>query len=221
MAAVLALIMFFIVVGIHLLLRARRNTVAGTVPAKTLLPMAEPVAPPGVFLHPAHAWARLSTDSSIRVGIDTFLAGVIGDIDDVELPPRGAQVKRGERLFRLRAGERMLDVLSPIEGEVIGAHAETESRPWSVAMDPYGVGWVVSMRSAQPKEGLVALKTGPAATAFLREELRRWTDFVSSRTRVGGQPVLADGAMPVRGAAAQLDDADWGEFVRSFVSQAE
>lgn len=214
MAAVIVLLMFLIVAGVHLWLRSRGKQ---DVP-QPIKPMAEPKAPSGVFLHPGHAWARLGTDGSIRIGIDAFLAGLLGDADDVTLPPRGTKARKGEPLFRLRAGNRVLDVPSPIDGEVVATHGDTATRPWSVTMDPYGVGWVVAVRSPQPKEGLVALKTGPAATAFLREELRRWIDFASGGSLVGGQPILADGGMPLRGAAATLDDAAWEEFVRSFVT---
>lgn len=214
MAAVLVLIVFLVVIGAQWWLRSRKTTLA---PEVALLPMKEPSAPSGVFLHEGHSWARMSTDGSVRVGIDAFLAEVLGDIEDVKLPPRGQRVRRGEPLFRIRSGERTVEIPSPIQGEVVMTHDETRSRPWLLSTDPYGVGWALALRTKTMKASLSELKTGASATAFLRAELQKWVDFLSRGTEVDGQPILADGAMPLRGAAQSLDDEKWDEFVRGFV----
>ena len=218
MAAVAVLIMFLVIAGLHLWLRSRSPVVASQqAVVRPVVPMAEPFAPSGVFLHEGHTWARMGSDGTLRVGIDTFLAGVLGEVEDVELPPRGQRVKRGESLFRVRANGRTLEVPSPVDGEVVVTHGEALSQPWLLTTDPYGVGWAVALRSKSNKASLSDLKTGPSATAFLRAELQRWVDFLSQGTQVAGHPVLADGAMPTKGAARSLDDEGWGEFVKGFV----
>ncbi len=221
MAAVAVLIMFLAIAGVHLWLRSRRQAqVPQQEPSNPLVPMTEPFAPSGVFFDESHVWARMGSDGAMRVGIDAFLAGVLGDVEDVELPPRGQTVRRGERLFRVRAGGRTLDVPSPMDGEVVRTHGDALTKPWIVTTDPYGVGWTVALRSESAKASLAKLKTGPSATAFLRAELQRWIDFLSQGTQIEGQAVMADGAMPMKGAAKTLSDAAWMEFSRGFVSKS-
>lgn len=221
MAAVFVLIMFLAAALAYALLRRRRSA-KGDVPAsKPAVPMSDPTAPPGIFLDRRHAWARLATDGSVRVGIDAFLAGVLGEAEDVEAPPRGKRIRRGETLFRIRAGGRRLAVPAPVDGEVVRAHGDVLSRPWVVTMDPYGTGWVVALRCTEMKASLADLETGPSATAYLRRELDRWIEFLSTGARVGGRPVMADGAMPVRGAAVGLNDEAWQRFVERFVPAAD
>jgi glycine cleavage system H protein len=221
MAAVAVLIMFLAIAGVHLWLRSRRPTEAPQQEAsKPLVPMTEPFAPSGVFLDESHVWARLGSDGAMRIGIDAFLAGVLGEVDDVELPPRGKTVRRGEPLFRIQAGGRTLDVPSPMDGEVVRTHGDASTQPWIVTTDPYGVGWAVALRSETAKASLSRLKTGPSATAFLRAELQRWIDFLSRGTQVEGQAVMADGAMPMKGAAKTLSDSAWNEFAQGFVSKS-
>jgi hypothetical protein len=52
--------------------------------------------------------------------------------------------------------------------------------------------------------------------AFLRQELQRFVDFLTTRGAVG-QPLLADGGVPRRGAVADLDEVAWTSFRRQFV----
>ena len=59
---------------------------------------------------------------------------------------------------------------------------------------------------------------GAAATHFLREELHRLADFMVPTRVHATVPVMADGGLPGKGAAASLDDESWQTFAREFVN---
>ena len=175
--------------------------------------------PQGVFLHQGHSWARLTPDGVVRVGIDAFLAEALGDAEAVELPPRGTSVQRGEPLFRVKAHGRWLDIESPMDGEVMWTHGDLETRPWSLTLDPYGVGWALALHSRH-LGSLVDLRTGSQAVAFIRDELKGLVEFLSRSALVGGKRVFADGALPPKGVASALDSEAWAGFRERFVHTA-
>lgn len=218
MAALFVLFLFALVVAIHLWRSRRPQAIAQ--PPEPLQPMrgSFPV-PQGVFVHNGHTWARLTPDGVLRVGIDSFLAEAIGNADAVELPPRGTEVKRGDPLFRVQAKGRWMQLYSPVDGEVVWTHADIESRPWAMTLDPFGVGWAVALHS-KSIASLVELRTGQQAGAFLRAEVQRLVEYLSTRNKVGNQLVFADGATPPKGVAAQLDPSGWQGFCEGFVSSA-
>ena len=63
---------------------------------------------------------------------------------------------------------------------------------------------------------------GVDAVRWLRRETQRFVDFVARQASPGLiGVVLADGAHPVVGAAASLDEGGWRQFEREFVDRTE
>lgn len=217
MAALLVVLTIVIAVAVDawLLARRRRKQVAAPVPLQA---MREPWSPHGVFLDRAHTWLRIGADGSLRVGIDGLLAEALGEIERVEMPEKGTRVERGDPLLKISVKGRTLTVPSPASGEILGGNPNLRAHPSSMARDPYGIGWAVSLWARDHQEAIRPLRIGSAATAFLRTELQRLADFLTSKPAVGALAVLADGGLPFRGAAARLEDAWWEEFQTEFVS---
>ena len=219
MAALFVLLLFLLVVAVQLWRSSRASAVTSA--PKPLPPMrADAPTPQGVFLHDGHSWARLTPDGVVRVGIDRFLAEALGDAESVELPPRGTSTRRGEPLFRVKAHGRWLDVPSPVDGEVVSTHGDVATAPWSVTLDPYGVGWAVALHS-RAIGSIKELRTGTQANAFIRDELKALVEFLSRSTRVGQQPVFADAGVPPKGVTAALDDKSWAGFCQRFVRSGQ
>jgi len=221
MTAVLVVLTITLAVIVDVLIVARRERRHRVVAPERPAPMREPMIPQGIFLGPAHAWARLTAEGSLRVGLDEFLTQAVGKVDAVVPVPRGTEVKRGETVVSVRVGSRILAVPSPVDGRVVEVNDRVGSQPWLVSRDPYGAGWCLGIWSRDLKEALRPLRVGAGAAAFMREELGRLIDFLLGRAVPGTAPVLADGGTPLVGAAGALDDEGWRAFEARFCRDAE
>jgi glycine cleavage system H protein len=220
MTALLVIATIVVAVGFDVALmayRRRRGAVAATVSPRAML---EPRPPQGVFLDPAHAWVRITTEGTLRIGIDEFLIEALGDVEAVKVPGRGTRVKRGDPLITLRVGGRELVVPAPAAGEVMTMNDRVASSPYLLARDPYGVGWVVGLWTPDHQEAIRPLRIGAAAVGFLRAEMKRLVDYLGGIATPQAVPVLADGGLPLRGAVRSLDEAGWEGFQKEFLASA-
>lgn len=216
MTAILVVLTVLVALGVDLVVMwARRRHRPALVPSG-LRPMLEPRPPQGVFLAPAHSWLRINTDGTLRIGIDDFLTEALGEIEAVTLPPRGAQVKRGDPLITLRVKGREVIVPAPAAGEVMAHNAFALNEPWTVARDPYGAGWMVALWTRDHHEAIRPLRIGSAAAAFLRQEVQRLADFLTG-VEPAAAPVLADGGVPGRGSVSALDETRLAAFQEEFL----
>lgn len=220
MTALLVILTILVAVSVDAALVAWRKRHA---PARVLaappVPMKSPAPPQGVFVDAAHTWVRITADGRLRVGLDDLLAESVGEVDSVGAPPAGTPIGRGEPLLRLSVRGRTLVVPSPVAGELVSVNERALHDPRSLTRDPYGAGWIVSLHTRDHHEAIRPLKIGAAATSFLRRELQRLADFLT--LQASPVPVLADGGVPVRGAAASLPDAGFSAFAEEFLGGKE
>ena len=222
MAAVIVLVslfFFFSIEAIGLVLKRRRGEVPEPTPVRAFPAIH---LPQGLFLGDGHTWARLTESGELRVGADEFIAEAIGGADRVELPPVGAEVKKGQPLARIERLGRRLVVPAPVDGTVVATNETVDRVPSALEADPYGSGWLATIWPVEHAEALSGLRVGQRAVKWLEREIQRFTEFLAQRTSpelVGA--TLPDGARPVVGAALVLDDEAWDEFQREFAGIGE
>jgi glycine cleavage system H protein len=93
-----------------------------------------------------HEWARTEPDGSVRVGITDFAQDALGDVVFVSLPDVGAQVSGGQSLGEIESTKSVSEFYAPFDGEVVARNDELDSRPDLLNSDPYGEGWIVTIR---------------------------------------------------------------------------
>jgi len=221
MTALLVILTIVVAVGLDVALMAyqrRRGAVPAVVAQRAML---EPRPPQGVFLDAAHSWVRITTEGTLRVGIDEFLLEALGEVEAVKVPGRGTRVKRGDPLITLRAGGRDLVVPAPADGEVMTMNENVVNSPYLLARDPYGVGWVVGLWTPDHQEAIRPLRIGAAGIGFLRAEMKRLVDFLSGLQMPQTVPVLADGGLPLHGAVRAIDNEGWDAFQRQFLTSGQ
>jgi len=197
----------------------RQNPVSVSLPARAFAPVGVPL---GVFLHPGHSWAGLNISGEMRLGVDELLTQALGGVDRVDLPAVGTRVERGKPAITLWRHGRALPVLSPVSGTVVDVNRCLERSSMAIENDPYGSGWLAAVMPSDQRQAVSDLRVGTDAVRWLRRETQRFVDFVAGRATPGlVGVVLADGAHPVVGAAASLDDGGWQQFTREFVDRTE
>jgi glycine cleavage system H protein len=111
---------------------------------------------------PEHEYvARTGEPSVVRVGITDYAQGELGDVVFVNLPKPGQKLDAHESFGTIEAVKAVSELYSPVAGEVVEVNGTLDGDPAVVNRDPYGDGWMVSLRVADPK-ALGALLT-PAA----------------------------------------------------------
>jgi glycine cleavage system H protein len=86
------------------------------------------------------------------VGITDHAQGELGDVVFVELPAAGKAVKQGDSFGTIEAVKAVSDLYSPVTGSITEVNKELAGTPELVNRDPYGEGWMVKIRLANPDD---------------------------------------------------------------------
>ena len=117
----------------------------------------------------SHAWAMRDSKGDVRSGLTHAPGAFLGDVVSVELPPPRTEVSAGEPIGLVESTTTVFELLSPLSGVVVAVNPEAESAPRKVTEDPYGEGWLLSIRPAA-REELDALLSAEEYARFLGEE---------------------------------------------------
>ncbi|MDZ7773990.1 MAG: glycine cleavage system protein GcvH [Balneolaceae bacterium] len=99
-----------------------------------------------------HEWVRDNGDGTLTVGITDFAQGELGDIVFVELDPEGTEVDREEVFGTVEAVKTVSDLFAPVSGEITEVNARLEDEPELVNDDPYGEGWMITIKPDDPSQ---------------------------------------------------------------------
>jgi glycine cleavage system H protein len=98
-----------------------------------------------------HEWIRVD-GSTGTVGITDHAQGELGDVVFVELPAVGKVVKKGDSFGTIEAVKAVSDLYAPVAGQITEANGELSATPELVNKDPYGKGWMVKIKIANPDD---------------------------------------------------------------------
>ena len=164
--------------------------------------------PEGFHLHRGHTWAFPEGGEVLRVGMDDFAQRLIGKPAAMLLPKPGQRIEQGERGWQIRVNGDVVDLLSPVQGEVIEVNEEATRTPSLVCDDPYGRGWLMKVRVGHENTALKNLLPQRLARAWMDESKEQLGALVGDDLG----PVLQDGGLPVSGFARQLAGDRWPEI---------
>ncbi|MEX2328571.1 MAG: glycine cleavage system protein GcvH [Nitriliruptoraceae bacterium] len=98
-----------------------------------------------------HEWVRADGEL-FRIGITDFAQGQLGDVVFVDLPEPGSQIEQGQSFGEVESTKSVSDLYAPITGTVERRNDTLDDRPELVNDDPYGEGWLVVVRAADPAQ---------------------------------------------------------------------
>jgi glycine cleavage system H protein len=98
-----------------------------------------------------HEWVRVETDA-VRIGITDYAQDNLGDVVFVQAPDVGAHVDAGASFSEVESTKSVSDIYAPLAGTVLEVNAELENQPDLVNRDPYGEGWICTMRLDDPSQ---------------------------------------------------------------------
>jgi glycine cleavage system H protein len=98
-----------------------------------------------------HEWVRVEGDQA-TIGITAYAADQLGDIVFVELPEVGRDLAQFATFGVVESVKAVSDLFAPLGGEVVEANGELAGQPEIVNSDPYGGGWMIRVRLADPAQ---------------------------------------------------------------------
>jgi glycine cleavage system H protein len=172
-------------------------------------------APPVIvkrYIHPGHTWVRETEDGDVLVGIDDFAQSLIGSVDGLDLPRLLKKVEQGKVAWSVRHGSRVVPMVCPVSGRVIGKNEMVTARPGLVNSAPYGDGWLLRIRPRSLPGQIRNLLTGKSAHQWLDGARARLAGFFS------GTPALMyqDGGIMLTNLGDRCSDEEWDRLVHEF-----
>lgn len=161
--------------------------------------------PDNVRYHPGHTWALAESPELVRIGIDDLAAKVAGSVVKIDIPERGQWIRQGQKIIALHRDGREIDLVSPIEGTIVGVNEKALEDPELTRKDPYGDGWLLTVNSPDAPTNFRNLLGGSAARRWMEDAaatLRRLTP-----TAIGA--VAQDGGLVLDAAVGKLTDDDF------------
>jgi glycine cleavage system H protein len=98
-----------------------------------------------------HEWLRIEGDFGF-VGVTDFAQGELGDIVFLEIETMGETLKKEEVFGTIEAVKTVSDMFMPVGGEIIEVNPGLEESPEMINKDPYGKGWMIKIKIADPSE---------------------------------------------------------------------
>jgi glycine cleavage system H protein len=165
-----------------------------------------------IYYHQGHSWAIPESGNVVKVGIDDFAQKLVGRIDAVKFPKVGSQVVQGEKAWSLHVGAKSIDMLSPVDGNIVEVNETLIGSPESIGKDPYGQSWLLKVQVPKVSANLKNLLSGALA--------RKWMEGIKenlfARMNYNLGAVSQDGGVPVYGIARSLDPEKWDEIVKEY-----
>ena len=127
--------------------------------------MAEASYPDDLLYHPEHDWARVDGEEA-TLGITWYAQDQLGEVVFFELPDVGKTMSKDDPYAEVESVKAVSDVIAPLSGEIVAVNEALSESPEKINDDPYGDGWMVRIRLANPGEA-DALLSADAYTSSL------------------------------------------------------
>jgi glycine cleavage system H protein len=221
MTGVLVFLMFVITLGVEFFLH-RKQAPAAQQPMperKPELPRLRPQiaagfeVPDNLRYHPGHTWALAESTSLVRVGIDDFAAKFLGKSEKINTPQRGQWIRQGQKIFCFFRDGKVVELVSPIEGEVTDVNDAALQNPDLAHTDCYGNGWLLAVQAPDARTMFRNLIGGNLVA--------RWTEDTAMRLaammpNASGMALAQDGGTASRDIGRELPEEKYAEAVREF-----
>ena len=104
-----------------------------------------------LYFSQTHEWAKVEGDTA-TVGITDFAAQQLSDLIFINLPKVGTKVKQNEPMGEIESVKTVVDINSPLSGEVIEVNEPITSNLNLVSTEPFGAGWLAKIKMSDTGE---------------------------------------------------------------------
>ena len=94
-----------------------------------------------------HQWVRVEGEVW-RVGITEFAQEALGEVTMVQVASSDTAIQAGHEMGEIEAFKAMTDLYMPVDAVVVDHNPALADMPTAVNNDPYGDGWLCTVRPA-------------------------------------------------------------------------
>lgn len=98
-----------------------------------------------------HEWIRVEGDEAV-IGITDFAQRELGDIVFVDINTVDEEVAENDVFGTIEAVKTVSDLFMPATATVIAVNDAIDASPELVNSDPYGQGWIIRVKLANPAD---------------------------------------------------------------------
>jgi glycine cleavage system H protein len=144
--------------------------------------------------------------------MDAFSQRILGPVDEVKLPEIGKTYYQDHICLALLREGRRAAIEAPVDGVIESVNSQVRQRPGLIHDDPYGEGWLFTVKPTNLQQNLDNLFYGESNVTWIEQESQRL--FFIMSTTLGS-------TLPMGGAI--LDDVcghhprlTWRRLVKEF-----
>jgi glycine cleavage system H protein len=123
----------------------------------------------GLYYNETGVWVALD-GSRARMGLSDFAQQLNGDVAFANVAPVGTQVKATETFGNIETVKAILELPSPVTGQIVEINPDLEISPELVNQDPYGKGWMAVLELDQWEEEKNALLDAPQYLELVKRQ---------------------------------------------------
>ena len=107
--------------------------------------------PEGLRYSSDHEWVAIDGNLA-RIGITDYAQDALGDVVYVDLPGSGTAVAATESFGEVESTKSVSELYAPVGGEIVNINDDLAETPERLNEDPYGEGWICTIRMSDPGE---------------------------------------------------------------------
>ena len=113
--------------------------------------MADESYPTELRYHRGHGWARVEGEIA-TLGITWFAQDNLQEVVFFDPPKVGDPVTREQPYAEVESVKTVSELEAPVSGEIVQVNTALASSADAINADPYGLGWLVKVKLADPAE---------------------------------------------------------------------
>jgi len=124
--------------------------------------------PDGLRYTKEHEWIMVEGEKG-RVGITDYAQKSLHEVVYVDLPPLGKVLAGRESFGTVESVKAVSELYSPVSGEIFERNEKLLQSPELVNQDPYGAGWIVTIKPSRLDDDLKLLLNAETYANYLKE----------------------------------------------------
>ncbi len=164
------------------------------------------------YLHQGHAWVLLEGDEQVRVGLDPFSQKLLGQAQEIRMPEIGKIYYQDHLCMGLIRQGQKASFEAPVDGAIEAVNPKVRQNPGLLHDDPYGEGWLFTVKPVNLQRNLKNLLSGEYAVNWIDTESHRLLNLLETRLEV----TLPDGGEVVDDVYGNYQGLDWKLLVQEF-----
>jgi len=211
------LIPFWIILNKQVKINKQIQKVLGNLSANILR------IPQGLFYSKNHTWAHLQSSGIAKVGLDDLLLHLTGVVKFNKLRKQGDFINKGDLLVEIDQNGKMLEVFSPVSGQILHTNSMLNENPELLNDDLYNNCWIYKIMPVNWIEETNSYFLAKNATEWSTKELERFKDFLAVSMEKHSQDtskvILQDGGVLCDNVLSELPKEVWLDFQNEFLNQ--